>query len=75
MLSLVGDLSTEAGAVIGGERVAENLHAAAVVEARDALHEVGGRVVAEVRGEVADAQAPTTGKEVVQILVGGLVPG
>ena len=57
MLRLGAYLFPEAGVVIDGERVAEDLDRDLVVEPGDALHEVGGGVVAEVRGQVADAQS------------------
>ena len=56
MLCLSGDLLAEVGAVVGAEAVAEHLHLVGAVEAGDALHQVGGRVVAEVGGDVADPQ-------------------
>lgn len=44
-----------------------------VVHARDGLHEVGGGVVAKVRTDVADPQAPVAGLQVLRVLVGWLV--
>ena len=55
MLRLLCNFLTETGAIVGREGVAKDLYPALVVESRDALHEMGGRVVAEVRREVADA--------------------
>ena len=57
MLRLGAYLLPEAGVVVDGERVAEDLDRDLIVEPWDALHEVGGGVVAEVRGQVADAQS------------------
>ncbi len=67
------DLLPEAGVVIRGEGVAEDLNAGPVVEPGDALHEVRGGVVAEVRRDVADPQTVSAGIKVVVILVGRLV--
>ena len=48
MFCLLRDLPPEAGVVVWRQRVAEDLHLGPAMEARHALHEVRGGVVAEV---------------------------
>lgn len=43
------------------------------MHSRDRLHQVGSWVVAEVRADVADAQASTTGLQVLRMLIGRFV--
>jgi hypothetical protein len=57
VLGLAGDLPTKRGPVVRAQGVAEYLDALALVESGDRLHQVGGRMVAEVRTHVADLQA------------------
>lgn len=52
--------------------VAEDLDPGSVVESGDGLHQVAGRVVAEVRRDVADPD-PAVGGQVAAKLVGRLV--
>ena len=63
MLRLGGNLASEACVVVDREGIAEDLDAGAVVETRNALHEVGGWVVAEVGRNVADSEP--TGKKIL----------
>ena len=63
MLRLGGNLVSEACVVVDREGIAEDFDAGAVVETRNALHEVGGRVVAEIGGNVADSEP--TGKKIL----------
>ena len=61
MFRLGGNLSSEASVVVGRKGVAKDLHVGPVVETGYTLHEVGGRVVAEIGGEIADSQSTATG--------------
>ena len=56
MICLCLNLLSERGVVARCECIAEHLHMGPVMQPRDTLHQVGGGVVAEVRGEVADPQ-------------------
>ena len=51
------DLLSKRGVVVGREAVAEDLDVFAVMQAGQRLHQVGRRVIAEVRGHVADLQS------------------
>ena len=73
MLGLVLNLPPEAGVVVGGKRVAEDLDLVMPVEARDTLHEVGGRVIAEVRGDKANPQTTSALDQTTRVLEGSLV--
>lgn len=44
-----------------------------IVHPRNGLHQVGRRVVTEVRADVADAQASTAGLQVLWMLIGRFV--
>ena len=72
VLGLAANLLPEVGAIVGGERVAEDLHPAPVVHPRNALHEVGGWVIAEVTRHVADSD-PTIRGQVGTEPIGRLV--
>ena len=75
MLSFCGYLFPEARVVVYRERVAEDFDRDCVVETGDALHEVGGRMVAEIGGEISDSQSPPTHSETLGETVGGFVEG
>lgn len=56
VLSLARDLRTEGRAVVVAERVTEYLDALAVVQARDRLHQMASRVIAEIRRDITNLQ-------------------
>lgn len=59
MFRLSCDLGAECRTVVSTESVAEDINLAAIMEARDTLHQMRRRVVTKVRGHVADTQPPT----------------
>ena len=67
MFRLLLNFAPEAGLVAGRERVAEYLHLALCVEPWDTLHQVGGGVVAKVRGDIANAKATSTVKQTLGV--------
>ena len=67
------DFLSEASAIVGGEGITEDLDMGFVVKARDALHEVRGGVITEVRRDVTNPQPATAGNKILRILIGGLV--
>lgn len=75
MMSLGDDFHPEVCAVVGTERVAENLELLRVVHAWNGLHEMGGGVVAEVGADVAHTQAPVARLQVLRMLVRRFVKG
>lgn len=46
-----------------------------VVHARDGLHQVGGRVVTKVRADITNAQAASTGLQILRMLISRFVQG
>ena len=73
VLSLRGDLGSEVGAIVRTEGVAEDLYVCLVVQAGDALHQVGRGVVAEVRADVAHPQTTATHLQVLRVIIRWLV--
>ena len=69
MLGLLLYLTSEAGVVVRRKGVTEYLHISPAVVPRDTLHQVGGGVVAEVRGHVANPQPTTAAFEIGGIRV------
>lgn len=56
MLRFLCDLGSESSVVVGAESVTENFDVPLVMEARDGLHQMTGRVVSKVRGNVPNFQ-------------------
>ena len=69
MLSLLTDLPPEGALVIWGERVAEDLHFRFVMKPGYGLHEVRGRVVAEIGRDIADSQPASTVEQALGISI------
>lgn len=72
MLCLSADLLPESGAIIGGQAVAKDLHLASIMDSRQRLHQMAGRVIAKVGGHVANSES-AVGGQLFGVLVGGLV--
>lgn len=69
MLRFFLNFTPKTSLVTIGQGVAENLHSVPIVEARDTLHQVGGGMVAKVRGDIAYPETPSTVKETLRVSI------
>lgn len=62
---------SEGALIVRSERVAKYLHFASSVKPRNGLHEMRGRMITEVRGDIANSQSTTAVEQSLRMSVRG----